>query len=51
MTSASGAIFAKAEAVGAGGVRDVIIMFAVEVGERWRVRGWVFSACPEGVPV
>ena len=49
MTSASGAIFANADVDGAGGVSDVIIMFAVEVGDRWRVRGWAVSAWPGGV--
>lgn len=48
ITSASGAIFAKGDAEGAGGVKEVIMMLAVEVGDRCSVSGCVFSACPEG---
>ena len=40
ITSASGAIFAKGDDEGGIGVRDVTIMFAVDVGDRCSVRGW-----------
>lgn len=39
MTSASGAILTNGDDEGAAGVRDVIMIFAVDVGERCRVSG------------
>ena len=39
MTSASGDNFRKATLPGAGGVIAVTETFAVEVGDRWRVKG------------
>jgi len=47
MTSASGAILANADETGAAGVREVMMMFAVDVGERCSVRGCVCSVCPD----
>ena len=38
MTSASGANFANGEDDGSGGARELITMFAVEVGDRCNVR-------------
>ena len=38
MTSASGANFAKGTDDGRGGVREVMIIFAVDVGDRCRVK-------------
>ena len=50
MTSASGEILAKGDDDGAGGVSDVTVIFAVEVGDRCKVSGCVCSACSaEGV--
>ena len=40
MTSPSGAIRAKGHSVGKGGVSDVTMMFAVDVGERCMVNGY-----------
>ncbi len=40
-TSASGAILAKGHDEGGLGASDVTIMFAVEVGDRCSVRGWI----------
>lgn len=45
MTSASGAIFAKAEVVGGAGVSEVTTMLAVDVGERCNAKGCMWSAC------
>lgn len=39
MTSASGAILANAEVADAGGVREVMTILAIDVGERCSVRG------------
>ena len=44
MTSASGASLANGEGEGSGGTNELITMFAVEVGERCNVRGWVCLA-------
>jgi hypothetical protein len=48
ITSASGAIFANAVAAGTVGVSPVMKILAVDVGDRWRVRGWICWAWPEG---
>lgn len=39
MTSASGEIFANGVEEGCGGVRELMMTFAVEVGDRWIVKG------------
>lgn len=39
MTSPSGEIFANGVDEGWGGSRELMITFAVEVGERWMVKG------------
>lgn len=51
MTSASGEILAKGDVEGGTGVREVTVMFAVEVGERCSVSGckWLAGAEPGGV--
>jgi hypothetical protein len=38
---------ANGEAAGAGGTKEVIIMLAVDVGERCKVRGCVLSVWPD----
>ncbi|KAI5307740.1 hypothetical protein KEM55_007543 [Ascosphaera atra] len=47
MTSASGPTLAKGTFDGGAGVRPVTVMFAVDVGDRWRVKGWCVLV-PEG---
>ena len=44
MTSPSGAILANGVVEDWGGVREVIITLAVEVGERWIVSGCICCA-------
>ena len=46
MTSASGAILAKGWEEARGGTSEVTIIFAVEVGDRWSVRGCGMDAVP-----
>jgi hypothetical protein len=48
ITSASGDNFANSEEEGSSGTREVIIIFAVEVGERCSVRGWGAGLGPFG---
>ena len=48
MTSPSEDIFANAVEEGRGGVREVMMTFAVEVGERWIVRGCTCCAWIDG---
>ena len=48
ITSASGESFANGEEEGGSGTREVIIIFAVEVGERCNVRGWGAGLGPFG---
>ena len=45
ITSASGANFAKGTEDANAGTSEVTMTLAVEVGERWRVRGWGCRAC------
>ena len=50
MTSASGEILANGDVDGRAGVRELTITFAVDVGERWSVRGCDCRACMDGEP-
>ena len=49
MTSASEAILAKGDELGIGGISDVTITLAVDVGERCKARGCEWLACTEAV--
>ncbi len=46
ITSASGDSFANGELGGGAGTREVTMIFAVEVGEKWRVSGCVGCVDP-----
>lgn len=48
MTSASGASFANGTDDANGGVSEVIMILAVDVGERCRVNGWACCAWVDG---